>query len=126
MNINEPTPAEIVERYTEELYHQRNLDALDGLMADPVVRHEPDGSRVTLTLEEAKVRVRSFHEQFRSMRFTNRKIVQDEDSVATAYEADLVDQDGDVVTICGIEIFTIRAGRITEVWNPPAGDGSWG
>jgi len=60
------------------------------------------------------------------MRFTNRKVVQDKESVATAYEADLVDHDGDVVTICGIEIFTVRDGRITEVWNPPAGDGPWG
>ena len=126
MNINEPTPAEIVDRYTDELYHQRNLDALDDLVSDPMVRHEPDGTRVTLTLEEAKFRVASFHQQFRSMRFTNRKIVQDQDSVAAAYEADLVDQDGGVVTICGVEMFTIRSGRITEVWNPPAGSGSWG
>jgi len=126
VNITKPTPAEIVDRYTEELYHQRNLDALDDLMADPLVRHEPDGTRVALTLKEAKVRAASLHEQFRSMRFTNRKIVQDKDSVAAAYEADLVDQNGDVVTICGIEIFTIRDGRITEVWNPPAGNGPWG
>jgi ketosteroid isomerase-like protein len=126
VNINEPTPAEIVDRYTDELYHQRNLDALDDLVSDPMVRHEPDGTRVTLTLEEAKLRVASFHQQFRSMRFTNRKIVQDQDSVAAAYEADLVDQDGGVVTICGVEMFTIRSGRITEVWNPPAGSGSWG
>jgi len=124
--MNEPTPAEIVDRYTDELYHQRNLDALDDLVSDPMVRHEPDGTRVTLTLEEAKLRVASFHQQFRSMRFTNRKIVQDQESVAAAYEADLVDQDGGVVTICGVEIFTVRSGRITEVWNPPAGNGSWG
>ena len=124
--MNEPTPAESVDRYTDELYHQRNLDALDDLVSDPMVRHEPDGTRVTLTLEEAKVRVASFHQQFRSMRFNNSKIVQDQESVAAAYEADLVDQDGGVVTICGVEIFTVRSGRITEVWNPPAGNGSWG
>lgn len=126
MSTTEPTPAEIVDRYTDELYHRRNLDALDDLIADPIVRHEPDGSRVTLTLQEAKLRIAAFHEQFRSMRFTNRKVVQDAESVATAYEADLVDQNGDVVTICGIEIFTISGGRITDVWNPPAGNGSWG
>ena len=124
--MHEPTPAEIVDRYTDELYHQRNLDALDDLVSDPMVRHEPDGTRVTLTLEAAKFRVASFHQQFRSMRFPNRKIVQDQESVAAAYEADLVDQDGGVVTICGVEIFTVRSGRITEVWNPPAGNGSWG
>ena len=126
MSTTEPTPAEIVDRYTDELYHRRNLDALDDLIADPFVRHEPDGSRLTLTLQEAKLRIAAFHEQFRSMRFANRKVVQDAESVATAYEADLVDQNGDVVTICGIEIFTISGGRITDVWNPPAGNGSWG
>jgi hypothetical protein len=60
------------------------------------------------------------------MSFTNRKIIQDQESVATAYEADLVSEDGEVSTICGIEIFTVRNGRITEVWNAPAGNGSWG
>ena len=65
MSTTEPTPAEIVDRYTDELYHRRNLDALDDLIADPFVRHEPDGSRVTLTLQEAKLRIAAFHEQFR-------------------------------------------------------------
>jgi hypothetical protein len=46
--------------------------------------------------------------------------------VAAAYEADLVDHEGQIHTICGIEIFTVVNGRIYEVWNSPAGDGSWG
>ena len=60
------------------------------------------------------------------MRFTNRKLVEDDLSVASAYEADLVDENGEVFTICGIEIFTVRDGQIVEVWNAPAGSGSWG
>tara|TARA_X000000368_G_C23041002_1_gene716895 strand:- start:1037 stop:1312 length:276 start_codon:yes stop_codon:yes gene_type:complete len=91
-----------------------------------MIRHEPDGTRLVLTIEQAKLRIESFHQQFRSMRFTNRKIIQDQDSIAAIYEADLVDEDGEISTICGIEIFTIRNGRITEVWNAPAGNGSWG
>ena len=47
-------------------------------------------------------------------------------SVAAAYEADLVSEEGELSTICGIEMFTVRDGRITEVWNAPAGNGSWG
>lgn len=99
---------------------------LETLLADPMIRHEPDGTRLVLTIEQAKLRIESFHQQFRSMRFTNRKIIQDQDSIAAIYEADLVDEDGEISTICGIEIFTIRNGRITEVWNAPAGNGSWG
>ena len=120
------SPAEIVDQYTEQVYHQRDLTSLDMLVADPMIRHEPDRTRLALTIEEAKLRITSFHQQFRSMRFSNRKIIQDQESVAAAYEADLVSEEGELSTICGIEMFTVRDGRITEVWNAPAGNGSWG
>ena len=120
------SPSDIVDRYTEELYHRRNLDAVDELVADPMVRHEPSGQRIVLTREEVKQRTAAFHAQFRSMRFTTRVAVDDGLRVASAYEADLVDHDGDVHTISGVEIFEVRDGQIIEVWNPPAGDGSWG
>jgi len=120
------SPAEIVDQYTEQVYHQRDLTSLDMLLADPMIRHEPDGTRLALTIEEATLRIASFHQQFRSMRFSSRKIVQDQESVAAAYEADLVSENGELSTICGIEIFTVRDGRIIEVWNAPAGNGSWG
>ena len=76
------SPAEIVDQYTEQVYHQRDLTSLDMLLADPMIRHEPDGTRLALTLEEAKLRITSFHQQFRSMRFSNRMIIQDQESVA--------------------------------------------
>ena len=126
MTNSSTSPSELVDRYTEQVYHQRDLTSLETLLADPMIRHEPDGTRLVLTIEQAKSRIESFHQQFRSMRFTNRKIIQDQDSIAAAYEADLVNEDGEISTICGIEIFTIRNGRITEVWNAPAGNGSWG
>ena len=126
MTNSSTSPSELVDRYTEQVYHQRDLTSLETLLADPMIRHEPDGTRLVLTIEQAKLRIESFHQQFRSMRFTNRKIIQDQDSIAAIYEADLVDEDGEISTICGIEIFTIRNGRITEVWNTPAGNGSWG
>lgn len=126
MTNSKTNPLEVVDRYTEQVYHQRDLTSLEDLVADPMIRHEPDGTRLVLTIEQATLRIASFHQQFRSMRFTNRKIIQDQESIAAAYEADLVTEDGEVSTICGIEIFTVREGRITEVWNAPAGNGSWG
>ena len=126
MTYSKLSPAEIVDQYTEQVYHQRDLTSLDMLVADPMIRHDPDGTRLALPIEEAKLRITSFHQQFRSMRFSNRKIIQDQESVAAAYEADLVSEEGELSTICGIEMFTVRDGRITEVWNAPAGNGSWG
>ncbi len=126
MTNSKTSPIEVINRYTEEVYHQRDLASLEDLLADPMIRHEPDGTRLVLTIEQARLRIESFHQQFRSMRFTNRMIIQDHESIATAYEADLVGADGEVSTICGIEIFTVHDGRITETWNAPAGNGSWG
>jgi hypothetical protein len=121
-----PSPAETVDRYTEELYHRRNLDAIDELVAEPMIRHETGGQRVVLSRAQVRERIGSFHQQFRSMRFTTRIAVEDQQKVASAYEADLVDHDGDIHTICGVELFVVENGQIVEVWNPPAGDGSWG
>jgi ketosteroid isomerase-like protein len=124
--LPDDAPTAVVDRYTEELYHRRNLDALDELVAEPMIRHEPGGHRVALSRAETRARIASFHQQFRSMRFSTRLVVDDGTRVATAYEADLVDHDGEIHTICGIEVFVVENGRIVEVWNPPSGDGSWG
>ena len=61
MTLSNSSPAEIVDQYTEQIYHQRNLNALETLVADPMIRHEPDGSRVALTIEEATHRIASLH-----------------------------------------------------------------
>jgi ketosteroid isomerase-like protein len=108
------------------MYYQKNFEALEDLVADSMVRHEQNGERVVLAREQVRERIEDFHTQFRSIHFTSRKVVEDHDSVAAAYEADLVDHEGQIHTICGIEIFTVADGRIYEVWNSPTGDGSWG
>jgi hypothetical protein len=120
------SPHQIVDTYTEEMYYQKNFDALEDLVTDSMIRHEQNGERIVLTREQVRKRIEDFHNQFRSIHFTNRKIVEDNNSVAAAYEADLVDHEGLIHTICGIEIFTVTNGRISEIWNSPAGDGSWG
>ncbi len=129
MTLQDPQPLpprQIVDTYTEQMYYQKNFEALEDLVADSMVRHEQNGERVVLTREQVRERIEDFHIQFRSIHFTSRKVVEDHDSVAAAYEADLVDHEGQIHTICGIEIFTVADGRINEVWNSPAGDGSWG
>ncbi|MGY9072498.1 MAG: nuclear transport factor 2 family protein [Acidimicrobiales bacterium] len=122
----EGSPTAIVDRYTEELYHQRNLSAIETLVAEPMVRHESDGQRLVLTRAQCAERIAAFHDQFRSMRFHTRQTVDDGVHVASAYEADLVDHEGNVHTMCGLEMFKVVEGMISEVWNPPAGNGSWG
>lgn len=124
-----PDPADLValiDRYTDELYHRRNLDALADLIADPLIRYEPEGQVLSLTLDESRARIAGSYEHYPKMIFTTRKLVADESSVAMAYEAVLTDADGAEVRFCGVEIFVVREGRIAEVWNPPAGEGRWG
>lgn len=100
-----------------DIYAAGDLDALDGLMAPGYVGHPSTGDR---DLEGFKESIRFFHTLYLYDR--DSFIIEDEqvegDKVATRMTAHVrLRETGEPVTLLGINIATIRSGRLVEEWN---------
>lgn len=121
------TPAEaVVRRYAHELYQRRNIDIIPELVSDPTIRHEPSGETLTYSLADSLSRARHLQAEFSSMRFDEVALVANDTDVCWVFDAVLVRADGTEVTMCGVEVFRVRDGKIVEVWNPKPAPGLWG
>jgi len=121
------TPEAVVRRYVDELYHRRNVAAVAELVADPQIRHEPDGTTNTLSLAESLARAEHLQHEFSAMRFDEVVIIANDLDVCWVFDAVLTKADGTEVKMCSAEIFRVRDGKITDVWNPKLAVGTlWG
>jgi predicted SnoaL-like aldol condensation-catalyzing enzyme len=117
----------VVRRYVDELYHRRNSAAVAELVADPQIRHEPSGETHTLTLADSLARAAKLQTEFSGMRFDTIVFIANETDVCLVFDAVLTKADGTDVKMCSAEIFRVKDGKITEVWNPALTVGSlWG
>jgi len=121
------TPAEIViRRYVDELYHRRDTSVIAEVVADPTTRHEPGGETHVLTLADSLARAAKMQADFSAMRFDDVVFITNETDVCWVFDAVLTRADGSEVQMCGAEIFRVRDGKITDVWNPAPTMGLWG
>ncbi len=108
------TALSIVEDYIEKVWHGQDLELVRAICANPIHRHDP-GSVKPLTHEEQIARIGgAAHHQFS---FTQIVLAADREYVTYIWNA--VDNTG--ATPCGIEVFKVVDGRITDVWNGPYG-----
>ncbi|MFN8616523.1 MAG: nuclear transport factor 2 family protein [Dehalococcoidia bacterium] len=114
-----------IQDYTEQVYHAGDAEAAERFIADPCIRHE-HGHRVVMSLAENKARIAGFFAGFGSPRFTYIAELADGDLYSAAYQCEFTNAAGTRETLSGIEIFRIEGGKITETWNPAAGQGPWG
>lgn len=114
-----------IQDYTEQVYHAQDAEAAARFIADPCIRHE-HGHQVVMTLAENKKRIAGFFTQFANARFTYVAEVAEGNLYSAAYQCEFTDPAGERQTFSGIEIFKIEDGKITETWNPAAGQGPWG
>ena len=127
MSAVSQSPAEaVVRRYADELYRLRNLDIIPELVSDPTIRHEPSGETLTYTLADSLARAKHLQAEFSAMRFDEVAFIANDTDVCWVFDAALVRADGTEVTMCGVEVFRVRGGKIVEVWNPKPAPGSWG
>ncbi len=133
----------IVAEYVERVWHLGDNSAVSELVTDPYVRHDPGGATKTLSRAEQLERVTveravATAEDGRSLHFEAVVLSGDEQNVTwvwnmTAPAGTKLEQvgvpmevvDGEI-RMCGIEIFRVVDGRITEVWNSPPMAGHWG
>ena len=121
-----PSTREVVERYGRELYRARNLNLVPELLADPMVRHEAGGETRVLTATDCKQRIGGLFEAYRALEFNVVQLIVDGEFASWTYNGTLMAHDGTTQVISGIEVFHVVDGKITEVWNSPAGQGAWG
>jgi len=124
--MSSPTPEAVVRRYADELYHRRNTGIIAELVADPTIRHEPNGETHVYTLSDSLARAAKLQAEFTAMRFDEVAFIGNDSDVCWVYDAVLTRADGAEVTMCGAEIFRVKDGRIVEVWNPKPSPGLWG
>ena len=113
-----------IQRYTDEVYHARDPEALVRFVADPCIRHE-HGHRVVMTLAENKTRVAAFLAPAPALKFEFVTGTAEGEFYASAYQFAFGDGDNRQ-TLSGMEIFRVQDGKITETWNAAAGQGPWG
>lgn len=133
---------EVVTRYTDELWNQGKLELVPELCADPITRHEA-GKLVKVSNEEQTTRVSTIRATMQPY-FENVIQFSDGEFVALAYKfrsKPWPDDEGEIPDSpwidddfkenpearvgCGIEIFKVVDGRITDVWNAPMMEGEW-
>lgn len=117
---------EVVEQYNLVVWNERDFALAEELLGEQVIRHDV-GESTTLTHAEAIQRVVDHWAMFDTIRFDLNLVVAGDDGehVAIVYQSPMTLKDGAATTISSIEIFRVREGRITEVWNCGYKQGVW-
>ncbi|MEM7285949.1 MAG: nuclear transport factor 2 family protein [Actinomycetota bacterium] len=136
-------PIDVVQSYFDRVYGDLDVEAIRELCADPYRRHEAGGEVHLLDHDHQLDRVRGViaattMPDGRTFSFTPVLMNGDGEHVSVTFDmtapADspfvAAAPDGAVVgeeiQLCGIEVFRIADGVITDVWNSSLMPGHWG
>lgn len=116
---------EISRRVFEEVWNDKNLDAIDELIANDYVHHDPQSPPVSTGAAAYKGFVTYYLSAFPDLRFTLEEELSDEDTVVTRWTATGthngllygVSGTGRHFSVTGITIARIRNGKAVESWN---------
>jgi hypothetical protein len=114
-------PVDVVRRYLDEIYHAGRTELVREITADGVVRHDPGGTR-TLDHDAQIARIEADLPQW-SPWFTAEVLAGDAEYAVLVWTARGRSADR---LLTGIEVFRVRDGRITDVWNTPYSTQPWG
>jgi hypothetical protein len=112
---------ETVTLYIERIWNEGRDDLIPSLCADPIVRHDPN-ALTALSHAEQRARIRHNYDELRPV-FTWEVLAGDDRHVTLVWNVTGRDPGW---ALCGIEIFRVEGGVITEVWNLPYAEGRWG
>ena len=140
--MSELSAREVVASYVERVWNRGDSSAVLEYCADPYTRHDAGSTRVMSHTEQLKrvtsERAAGTAADGRSLHFQTLLLAGDGRDVTWVWNmtgptgtelaesgvaAEVV---GDELRICGIEVFRVAEGRITEVWNSPPMAGHWG
>ena len=115
-----PHAVEVVRRYVIELYNHGNVGLVDEICADPMARHSSDGV-INLSRAEQTDRITK-DLAANSPQFTIVSLFGDDTHACLTWNAE---RRTNGETLCGIEIFEVHDGVITDVWNSNYFKGTW-
>ena len=121
MSSKQPKALEIVELYIRHTSNEGNPDWIPKLCANPVRRHDPN-SVTEMTHAEQMDRIR--HSSVRALEPHFRTVVLHGDGAFVTWVWDMAVRKGDK-RLCGIEVFKVENGLITDLWNSPYVQGAW-
>ena len=113
----DPGVAESVVRgYWDRIWLERDLDALDDLVADPVVRHTAEGTEV-LTRQELRQRLAGAFEAVRASEASIEALTDDGDAVWVRLTLRGVSlATAAPMTLAWMAQYRVENGRIAELW----------
>lgn len=114
----------LTRRYFEEVFNERNLQAVDELYATDYVLHDPALPQEAQGLEGARRATDMYLQAFPDVRTTVEDQVAEGDKVATRWRAVGTHQgelmgiapSGNRVVVTGIQVDRISGGKIEETW----------
>lgn len=111
---------DVVKSYIRDAWNEGKVELISELCADPVIRH--DANSVTeLTHAEQVERIAHNYDELRPT-FEEVVFAGDDEYITLIWNVTGRDPNW---KWCGIEIFRVVDGKISEVWNSPYLDGRW-
>jgi len=118
-----PEAQRLLERYWDEVNNQGHLELIRELCADPITRHDPEGTTTTLDHDEQIARVRFGIDEM-GVKIDRVITHANDEFVTSVWNMVMTRKDG--LAMCGIEVFQVEEGRLAHCWNTPYAQGSWG
>jgi steroid delta-isomerase-like uncharacterized protein len=115
----------VADRIFEEVWNQRNREAVDELITADYVHHDGHGIPVEPGIEGYKQFVSIYLNAFSDLRFTIEDEISADDKIVTrwrvagTHDGDLpgLPRTGKSISLAGISITRLRDGKIAESWN---------
>ena len=118
-------PIDVVARWQQRAWCECDLDAVDELVAEPFVRHGPQGT-ATRTHAELKHDLRQYQRALGKPTLTVHGRVADGDRVFSQVTLRGANFDtGELRTVERLQVHRVVDGRIVEVWSLYALDVDW-
>lgn len=110
-------PASVVRSYWERIWLERDLDALEDLVSDPIMRHGPDGTE-TLTRQQMRQRLAGAFEAICASDVSVHALTADGDTVwmrLTMRGVSLAT--ASALPVAWMGQYRVSGGRIVESWS---------
>ncbi|WP_164478542.1 nuclear transport factor 2 family protein [Mycolicibacterium stellerae] len=115
------TALETVSLYFRDMWNGRSVELVTEICANPITRHDPGNNR---TLSHAEQIARIVELMNKDEPHIELSVLHGDDTHVTAVW-NIVRAGGGQRVISGIEVFRVRDGRITDVWNSPYSTEPW-